>query len=405
MRLSIKKTYIYYFLILIPFFLVYAASTMSAFNKGISSALKLGAFIYMISFVLANLKFNKNLFYSFLIFTPFLIYGIIISFSFRAGIDDGIRYLFPIVVLFFSYSIKNHFKVLMAFIIAFVVINFITQLFNYFYFFEGGIQWFYYSTSDGYRYVNKTAGILRATGTVVFFGFFGFFNMIAFFIINKYYYGRYKNLLLGITLFGLLGSISFKAFGAFLIVLALYYYKKLYKVAGCLLLLLIGIYFTYPKKINLFIENLILRIQLYITEGNSARSESYRVMLNEFGNFNIFGRGVGMFGGPASTKYNSPYYSEVSFNWYDSAWLNLPTTDTYLPHLFVELGIIGGFAYLVVLITPILKTKINNKMKLVLVIYFCLFFDMLFSFSLNNLEYLLFSLIFVYPILNYEEKS
>ena len=97
MRLSIKKTYIYYFLILIPFFLVYAASTMSAFNKGISSALKLGAFIYMISFVLANLKFNKNLFYSFLIFTPFLIYGIIISFSFRAGIDDGIRYLFPIV--------------------------------------------------------------------------------------------------------------------------------------------------------------------------------------------------------------------------------------------------------------------------------------------------------------------
>ena len=211
--------------------------------------------------------------------------------------------------------------------------------------------------------------------------------------------------MLGITLFGLLGSISFKAFGAFLIVLALYYYKKLYKVAGYLLLLLIGIYFTYPKKINLFIENLILRIQLYITEGNSARSESYRVMLNEFGNFNIFGRGVGMFGGPASTKYNSPYYSEVSFNWYDSAWLNLPTTDTYLPHLFVELGIIGGFAYLVVLVTPILKTKINNKMKLVLVIYFCLFFDMLFSFSLNNLEYLLFSLIFVYPILNYEEKS
>ena len=120
---------------------------MSAFNKGISSALKLGAFIYMISFVLANLKFNKNLFYSFLLFMPFLIYGIIISFSFRAGIDDGIRYLFPIVVLFFSYSIKNHFKVLMAFIIAFVVINFITQLFNYLYFFDGGLQWFYYSNT------------------------------------------------------------------------------------------------------------------------------------------------------------------------------------------------------------------------------------------------------------------
>jgi hypothetical protein len=43
-------------------------------------------------------------------------------------------------------------------------------------------------------------------------------------------------------------------------------------------------------------------------------------------------------------------------------------------------------------------------MMLVLAIYFSLFFDMLFSFSLNNLEYLLFSLVFVYPILNYEEE-
>ena len=254
------------------------------------------------------------------------------------------------------------------------------------------------------RWVNKTAGILRSTGTVVFFGFFGFFNLIAFFIINKFYSGRYKNILLGITLFGLLGSLSFKAFGAFLIVLAIYYYKKVYKIAGYLLLLLIGVYFAYPTKMNLLVENLILRIQLYITKGNSARSESYRVMLNEFGNFNIFGRGVGAFGGPASTKYDSPFYSEVNFNWYDTAWLNLPTTDTYPPHLFVELGIVGGMVYFLVLITPILKTKINKKMMLVLAIYFCLFFDMLFSFSLNNLEYLLFSLVFVYPILNYEEE-
>jgi hypothetical protein len=290
------------------------------------------------------------------------------------------------------------------FIIAFVLINFITQLFNYYYWLQGGIQWFYYTTTDGYRYVNKSAGIIRATGTVVFFGFFGFFNMIAFFVINKFYTGKYKNFLLGITLFGLLGSISFKAFGAFLIVLAIYYYKKVYKIAGYLLLLIIGIYFSYPAKINLFVENLVLRIQLYITRGNSARSESYRAMFNEFANFNLFGRGVGVFGGPASTKYNSPFYGEINFNWYDTAWLNLSTTDTYLPHLFVELGIIGGIMYFLVLITPLLINKINKKMILVLVIYFCLFFDMLFSFSLNNLEYLFFSLIFVYPILNYNEE-
>ena len=404
MKLTISKTHITNFLILLPFILVYLGSTLTAFDKGLSSLLKFGAFTYMLLYIIMNRKFNKNLFFFTIIFIPFLLYGILISFSLKAGIDDGVRYLFPIVTLFYSYSIKKHFKVLLYFIIAFVLLNFITQLFNYYYSLQGGIQWFYYATEDGYRYVNKTAGILRATGTVVFFGFFGFFNLIAFFVINKFYIGKYKDFLLGITLFGLLGSISFKALGAFFIVLVVYYYKKIYKIAGYLLLLVIGVYFTYPAKINLFLENLILRIQLYITTGNSARSESYRVMFNEFADFNLFGRGVGAFGGPASTKYNSPFYGEVNFNWFDAAWLNLSTTDTYLPHLFVELGIVGGILYFLVLITPLLKTKMNNKMMLVLVIYFCLFFDMLFSFSLNNLEYLFFSLIFVYPILNYNEE-
>jgi|TARA_B110000091_G_C13818426_1_gene479192 hypothetical protein len=404
MKLKIYKNSLISILILLPFVLVYIGSILTAFNKELSTVLKISAFLYMLSYVIIHQKFNRNLLFSTLLFLPLLLYGILISFNIKAGLTDGIRYLFPIIILFYSYSIKKHFKVLLAFIIVFVIINFITQLFNYYYWHQGGIQWFYYTTSDGMRWVNKTAGILRSTGTVVFFGFFGFFNLIAFFIINKFYSGRYKNILLGITLFGLLGSLSFKAFGAFLIVLAIYYYKKVYKIAGYLLLLLIGVYFAYPTKMNLLVENLILRIQLYITKGNSARSESYRVMLNEFGNFNIFGRGVGAFGGPASTKYDSPFYSEVNFNWYDTAWLNLPTTDTYPPHLFVELGIVGGMVYFLVLITPILKTKINKKMMLVLAIYFCLFFDMLFSFSLNNLEYLLFSLVFVYPILNYEEE-
>ena len=404
MKLTLSKKKIINFLILLPFILVYVGSTLTAFSKEMSTLFKSGAFLYMLSYVVINQKFNRNLFFTTLFFLPLLLYGIIISFNINAGLDDGIRYLFPIVVLFYSYSIKKHLKVLIAFIIAFVIINFITQLFNYYYWYQGGVQWFYYTTSDGLMWANKTAGILRATGTVVFFGFFGFFNMIAFLILNKFYFGKYKGILLGITLFGLLGSISFKAFGAFLIVLAVYYYKKVYKIAGYILLLIIGVYFTYPAKINLFVENLILRIQLYITKGNSARSESYRVMFNEFANFNFFGRGVGAFGGPASTKYNSPLYNEVNFNWYDAEWLNLPTTDTYLPHLFVELGIVGGIIYLLVLITPLLKTKINKNMMLVLAIYFCLFFDMFFSFSLNNLEYLLFSLIFVYPILNHYEE-
>jgi hypothetical protein len=119
----------------------------------------------------------------------------------------------------------------------------------------------------------------------------------------------------------------------------------------------------------------------------------------------LFGRGVGVFGGPASTSYNSTFYKGVGFDWYDTAWLNLTTTDTYLPHLFVELGIIGGLLYLAILITPLFRKRLTEKLMIVLVIYFCLFFDMLFSFSLNNLEYLLFSLVFVYPILAYQQRQ
>lgn len=393
------------FLVLLPFIIIYAGTVFQTTHKEISSISKVLAFLYMIIYVGYYRKVNAKLFFATLIFIPFLVYGVLNSWLIKAGISDGIRYLFPIVILFYSYSIKDHFKLLLKFIVFFVVLNFLVQLINYFNWSRGIDQWFYYRTSDGYVYYNAAMGILRATGTVVFFGFLGFLNMIAFFIINVFYKGKYKKILLGITLFMLLASLSFKAFGAFLIVVLMYNYRSLYKLALYFLILLLGVYLTFPDKINAFVQSLILRIQLYITEGNSARSESYRVMFNEIGSFNLFGQGVGVFGGPASTTYNSWYYKTVGFNWYDTAWLNLTTTDTFPPHLFVELGILGGLTYLLVLITPLFRKKFNKRYLLVLAIYFCLFFDMLFSFSLNNLDYLLFSLVFVYPILFYREES
>ncbi len=405
MKLHFTKKAITEVLILLPFLLVYTGSVLQNTHKEISSIFKLAAFVYMVVYIISYRKVNKNLLYATVLFLPVLVYGICNTFNIKAGLSDGIRYLFPIAVLFYSYSIKEHFNLLLKFIIVFVLLNFFVQILNYVNWIRGIEQWFYYRTDDGYVYYNATSGLIRATGTVVFFGFYGFFNMIAFFIINKFYHGKYKNALLGITLFSMVASISFKAFGAFLMVVVLYYYKKIYKLLLYFLLFLLGVYLSFPEKINDFIQNLLLRISLYITEGNSARSESYRVMFNEISNFNLFGQGVGVFGGPASTTYNSWYYKAVGFDWYDTKWLNLPTTDTYLPHLFVELGIVGGLLYLWVLVMPLLRRKFNARFFLVLAIYFCLFFDMLFSFSLNNLEYLLFSLVFVYPIYFYKPKE
>lgn len=403
--LGIPKHWISNFLVLLPFIIIYGGTVFQTTIKPITSASKLLAFVYMIGFIIYKRKVNKNLFYATLAFVPFLIYGVLISWNIKAGVSDGIRYLFPIVVLFYSYSVKDRFDLLLKFVIFFIVLNFVVQLQNYYNWMRGINQWFYYRTSNGYIYYNKTAGIIRATGTVVFFGFLGFLNMIAFFLINKFYKGRFKIVFLAITLFMMFASVSFKTFGAFLIIILLYYYNRIYKLVFLGLLLLIGVYFTYPDKINDFVENAVLRIELYVTEGNSARSESYRVMFHEMGNFNLFGRGVGVFGGPASTEYNSWFYNEVGFDWYDAKWLGLTTTDTYPPHLFVELGILGGLVYLFVLFVPLLRRKLSSRYLMVVAIYFALFFDALFSFSLNNLDFLLFSLVFVYPILYYKPKK
>ena len=144
-------------------------------------------------------------------------------------------------------------------------------------------------------------------------------------------------------------------------------------------------------------ENFSYRITEYVTEGNSARAESYRVMFTELSHFNLFGRGVGSFGGPSSVSYNSPVYKDVNFNWYFTT--NLATTDTYYPHLFVEMGLIGGLLYLIVILSPLFFIKWKmDKFKIVFIIYFALFFDSLFSYSLNNIAFLVASLIFIYPI-------
>ncbi|WP_158655209.1 hypothetical protein [Flavivirga eckloniae] len=151
-----------------------------------------------------------------------------------------------------------------------------------------------------------------------------------------------------------------------------------------------------PNTIVSMGESFSYRIKEYVTEGNSARAESYRVMFSDFSDFNLFGRGVGSFGGPSSVSYNSPVYQEVNFNWYVTT--NLATTDTYYPHLFVETGIIGGLLYIFILLSPMLLKWKTDKFKIVFIIYFALFIDSLFSYSLNNIAFLAVSLTFIYPI-------
>lgn len=397
-----KTTYKEILSVLLPFILVFTGSVFSNINASISSNLKILAFIYMLGYIFYYRKFNATLFYLTLLFIPFIIYGINNSFYIKAGIADAIRYMFPIIILMYGYSIRKQLPVLINFVAFFVVINFLVQIVNYINWLRGVDQWFYYTTYTGLRYANMTSNILRATGTVVFFGFFGFFNFIAIFLLQKYYTGRYKKLIIGLAVFGVIASISYKIFFVAVVVIFFYYIKRILNFIIMGFVFLIGLYYYNPAKVHSIIESVIVRIKLYIVEGNSVRSESYRVMWSNIFGGNFFGRGIGAFGGPASTAYHSPYYKEINFNWYDTKWLSLPTTDTYPPHAFVELGIIGALLYFFIILSPIIKRRLPVT---IIIIYFALFFDMLFSFSLNNPEYLLFSLVFVYPIFYYHNAK
>jgi|TARA_B110000977_G_scaffold168559_1_gene217856 hypothetical protein len=373
-------------------------------DKTLGTLIKFSGFGFMVFYSLLQLRFNRNLVIATSLFIPFLIYGVLNSFDIRAGISDGLRYLFPIIILFYSYAIKKQFPILLKFVVAFVILNFLVQIVNYVNWLRGIDQWFYYEI-NGKVYYNRVAGIIRGTGVVVFFGFFGFLNLISFFLITNYYHGRFKKTLLAIAVFGILGSMSYKTIGTFLLVLFVYYYKHFIKVISALAVLVSVVFFSFAEKGILFLESFYLRISLYVTGSKTARSESYRVMIEEITDFNLFGKGVGVFGGPASIKYNSPYYFEKSFKWYDAEWLNLVTTDTFYPHPFVELGIIGAIVYLSVLCVPLMRKKITKNWVFTALIFFAIFFDAIFSFSLNNPEFLMFSLVFAYPILHYYDSK
>jgi len=389
------------FFVLFPFILVFIGAIFLNSNRPLGTIFKMSAFFYMILFVLINRSVPKNLLIAFSLFLPFFVYGFIYSFKLQAGIEDGIRYLFPIVVLFYSYSIKEYLPVLIKFTILFVILNFLVQIFNYILWFKGVTLW-YFIERNGRAFPPLTMNFLRGTGFVSSFAFYGFMNMVSFLLIYKYYFGKYKKVILTITLLGIISSLSYKTFITVAILLIIYFYKKLGQIILSGFLVLILVFMFKPQIIHKVVDDFTFRVKHYKLGAKSARSDSYRVMFEQISKPNLLGIGVGNFGGPASTKYNSPYYDKLGYSWNGMEWANLATTDTYYPHLFVELGIIGGLLYLMTLLSPFFTRKIPY---IVLILYFVLLLDSLMTFSLNNLEFLLYSLAWVYPIIYLSNKE
>lgn len=382
--------------ILTPFILVFLSEILHVSFPEKSVTLKIFALGYMLLYTVFIFKLSRHLSFLLLLFIPFFIYGVFNSFSFNAAISEGIRYLFPIIVLLYSYSIRYNYKLLLKALIIFVLLNDFGQIINYINWINGVDQWFYHFAPDGSRFYNASAGIIRATGFVVFFGLFGFMNLVAFFLTKNHYHGKGKRIILLIFVISMFLSFSYKTIGTFLLLLFFQFKNKLKFFQIITVVFLITLVVA-PSTLATASFNIKRRIEQYITDGDSARSESYRVMFSEIASVNLFGTGIGSFGGPASITYNSPFYDEVNFNWYKTP--NLKTTDTYFPHLFVEMGIIGALVYLMFIFGPILFLKWSrNKIKIVLILFFSLCFDSLFSYSMNNIAFLLISIVFVYPL-------
>jgi hypothetical protein len=386
--------------LLSPFIAVFVSDILQFTQKDLSGNVKFLSFLLMLGVVVTKGKIYSKLILLTFIFLPIFLYHYFISFSIEAATEEGIRYFFPIMVLFYGYTLRKDFHVLLYFFLFFTIFNDLWQIINYINWTRGIDQWFYYRTKDGIVFYNKISGILRATGILGFFGTFGFLNLITFYLVKHYYSGKLKTWILTIIVVSLFLSFSYKAIGSFLIILFLTYKNKLKFVTTTACLLTLSFAVEPIKTLNFF-ENAVVRLKLYVFEGNSARAESYRVMFSKSG---LLGRGVGSFGGPSSTKFNSPLYDEFNFNWFETGYL--ATTDTYFPHLFIEIGVIGTLVYLLIIISPILKrTFFKREWTMICIIYFSLFFDSLFSYSLNNLSYLILSLSLVYAISYFEKEN
>ena len=123
--------------VLFPFILIFISEILKvSFNKE-SVIIKIIAVLYMFLYVILYRKLHNNFVFSFLFFFPFFLYGIIHSFNIEAALTEGIRYLFPVSVLLYSFSIRFHFKLLLKAFIFFVIINDFFQIINYIYWLKG----------------------------------------------------------------------------------------------------------------------------------------------------------------------------------------------------------------------------------------------------------------------------
>ena len=267
-------------IILLPIIMLLASEVLHLIDPAKGITFKFSGLFIMLVYSFINFKTNKWLAFFTILLIPFFFYHFLISFDYKAALEEFIRYLFPIIIIIYSYSIRNKFSILFKFFIVYFLINVIVQVLNYALWLNGIHLWYTSVNESGYESIHQVYGVMRATGVTGFFGLFGFLSLIIYFLIEIYYTGKYKRILLILSFLGIFASIAYKTIVVLLMLIFLFSKKKLQVIVSIVFLAIIFV-FSFPKKSEKFMEGAIARAKLYVFEGNSARSESYRVMFGE----------------------------------------------------------------------------------------------------------------------------
>lgn len=314
------------------------------------------------------------------------IYNFYIALNYDAAKEELLRFLLPIIITLSLYANLN-FKTLARLLIYLIISNDMFQVIYYLsYYFDLPLL---YKPRIEYGY------ILRAEGWVGFFSLFGFLNFCGYLLVAKGDFEaekKYKNIFLTFMFL----STSLKVIIGFFVYLLMTSNIKRIRLELVVIILLGMIFFiSFGSFIDDYTNLIVSKVNFYIIEGNSARSESYRVLYAEVLGGNMFGAGLGSFGGPASTAYDSLMYYTYNFNWFGLEG-QLSTTDTFYPHLFIELGLIGGLLYLAFFI--LYGYEEYNTQWFSLIIIFLL--DNIMSFSMLSPPYVMTALITLFYFQN-----
>ena len=103
------------FLVLFPVVVILLSEIIRFYSDLFAQLMLMGSIFYMFIFMLSKLNYSYLVFIFILI--PFFFLHFLISFNYLAASESTIRFFFPIIILLYSYSIREYFHVLFKFLL------------------------------------------------------------------------------------------------------------------------------------------------------------------------------------------------------------------------------------------------------------------------------------------------